>query len=236
MAVALLLPAGWRLALLPLVFLAGAALERARHDHGPQPPPLRDTPAAWRATVSESIGWPAVGVGATLIAAAAALVLVRGDNDSRDGAGRVQSTTRPAAPPALPVRRERVNREFRAHGAAFRVSNETDALWAREIRRRPPGRGRKWVTVAVRGRNLNRPRFDPTRLAYRLRDHHGTAYIGAFRGGTGPRSLAQRGTLDRGQSALVQLGYRVPRSARRLTLVFEDHALSGTQIRVSLGQ
>ncbi len=113
--------------------------------------------------------------------------------------------------------------------------NESDAAWAREIRRRPPGPGHKWVTVAVRGRNVSRRRFDPTRLAYRLRDERDTAYIGAFRGGTGPRSLARRGSLARGESAVVQLGYRVPRSARRLTLVFEEHAVSGTQIVVPLG-
>jgi hypothetical protein len=231
---ALLLPERWRPVLIAPAFIAGAILERARHDHPPRPPALRDTPAAWSATVRNAMGWPAAIAATVLVAAAGVLWLLHGHHTTpRPSAGRVHRV-RPAPLPALRVRRERLDREFRAHGASFRVDRETRALWAREILRRSAGKGHKWITIAVHARNLTRARFDPTRLTYRLRDRHGTAYVGAFRGGTGPRSLAQTGTLARGQAALVQLGFSVPRAARRLTLVFEERSIAGTQIRVPL--
>ena len=231
---ALLLPERWRPLLIAPAFIAGAILERARHDHPPRPPTLRDTPAAWSATVRNAIGWPAAIAATALVAAAGVLLLLHDDRATpRPRAGRVHSV-RPAALPALRVRRERLDREFRAHGAAFRVDRDTSALWALEIRRRAPGKGHKWITIAVHARNLTRARFDPTRLTYRLRDRRGTAYVGAFRGGTGPRSLAQTGTLAPGQAALVQLGFNIPRATRRLTLVFEERPIAGTQIRVPL--
>jgi hypothetical protein len=231
-AAALLLPERWWLALVGLAFVAGAVLERARHDHPPRPPALRDTPAAWSSAVRDAIGWPAAAVASALLAAGLVLLL-DGNRAPRQGPGRVQGV-RAAPLPSLQVRRERLDREFRARGAAFRVRREASALWAREIRRRAAGNGNKWITIAVHARNLTRPRFDPTRLTYRLRDRRGTAYVGTFRGGTGPRSLAQTGTLARGQAALVQLGFSVPRDTPRLTLIFEERPIAGTQIRVPL--
>jgi hypothetical protein len=232
-AAALLLPDRWRLALVPLAFMAGAILERARHDHPPRPPALRDTPAAWSSAVRNATGWPAAAVASALLLAAGGVLLLHGNRAPRQGPGRVQSV-RPAPLPSLEVRRERLDREFRARGATFRVRREASALWAREIRQRAAGNGNKWITIAVHARNLTRPRFDPTRLTYRLRDRRGTAYVGTFRGGTGPRSLAQTGTLARGQAALVQLGFSVPRDTPRLTLIFEERPIAGTQIRVPL--
>jgi hypothetical protein len=76
--------------------------------------------------------------------------------------------------------------------------------------------------------------LEEAQLTYRLRDERGAAFVGDFRGGTGPRSLARTGSLKRGEAALVQLGFRVPAGARGLMLVFEDRLADGTQIRVRI--
>ena len=240
-AAALLLPASLRLLLGPLAFLAGAALERYRHDLPQRPPSLRATPAAWGSSIRRSVGWPAALLAALALAGAGAVLLLRGQETApRSGASSGHASAPVASAPAaaapkLSVRNEQLGREFRAHGAAFRVFIASAAGWARDIRRRPAGRGQRWVTIGVLARNLNRGRFDPTRLAYRLRDARGASYIGDFRGGTGPPSLSQRGSLLSGQAALIQLGFRVFARAGRLTLVFEDRVLADTQIRVALG-
>jgi hypothetical protein len=236
-AAALLLPASLRLLLVPLAFLIGTALERYRHDLPQRPPSLRATPAAWGNAVRRSVGWPAALLAALTLASAGAVLLLFGGKETaqRSGAGPVRASA-PAAPaPQLRVRDERLGQEFRAHGAAFRVFIASAAAWARDIRRRPVAPGQRWVTIGVRARNLGRRRFDPTRLAYRLRDARGASYIGDFRGGTGPPSLSQRGYLLSGQTARIQLGFRVPAGAGPLTLVFEDSALGDTQVRVALG-
>jgi hypothetical protein len=232
-AAALILPERLRPLLVPLAFLAGAALERHRQGLPRRPPSLRATPAAWQAAIGRSVGWPAALAATAALLAAGGLLLHDRDQRPRVGAGRVRAAAPNVATPALAFRDRRLGRTFELHRAAFRVF-VASARWAQAIRRRPPGRGMRWVTVGVRGRNLGRPGFDPTRLAYRLRDDRGAAYIGAFRGGTGPPSLARRGALRRGETALVQLGFRVPRGSRRLTLVFEDRLVDGTQIRVRL--
>jgi hypothetical protein len=232
-AAALLLPESLRPLLIPLAFLAGAALERYRHGLPRRPPSLRATPAAWRASVGRSVGWPAALVAVGAVAVAGALLLGERDPPRSSGGGRVRTSARTPATPALAFRRERLGRRFGNAGAQFRVFLAS-ARWARTIHRRPPGRGRRWVTIGVHARNLRRAQFDPTRLAFRLRDESGAAYIGDFRGGTGPRSLARRGSLAPGESALVQLGFRVPVRAHRLTLVFEDRLVDGEQIRVRL--
>ena len=89
------------------------------------------------------------------------------------------------------------------------------------------------MTVAVHARALARRGFDPTRLPYRLTTSQRVAYVGTFRGGTGPRSLATRGALRAGQAALVQLGFRGRAQARGLALVFEDPS-TDAQLRVPL--
>jgi hypothetical protein len=233
-ALALVLPASLRLLLLIPAFLAGAALERYRRDVGQRTPALRATPAAWLAAVRGAVGWPAALAAAALVALAVVLALPHGHKAPPSGGGSVRAAGTPAPLPAVLVRHERPGAVFRAHGAAFRVYLAGDEAWAREIRLRRPGRGRHWITVGVRARNLWRARFDPTRLSYRLRDRRGAYYVGDFRGGTGPRSLAHSGTLLHGQSALVQLGFSVPARVARATLVFEDRLIDGTQIRVPL--
>lgn len=236
-AAALLLPASLRLLLVPLAFAAGAVLERYRHDLPHRPPSLRSTPAAWAGAIRRSVGWPAALLAALALAGAATVLLLRGgETERRSGPSSVRASVLPAAPaPRLSVRDERLGHKFRAHGAAFRVFVASAAAWARDIRRRPAGPGWRWVTIGVLARNLHRAGFDPTRLEYRLRDAHGASYVGDFRGGTGPPSLSRRGSLMRGQTALVQLGFRVLAHAGALTLVFEDLALGDSQIRVPLG-
>jgi hypothetical protein len=109
-----------------------------------------------------------------------------------------------------------------------------NADWARQIRRRVPGGGRRWVTIAVQATNLDRPNFDPTTLAYRLRDERRSLYAPDAQGGIAPSSRSRRGSLRRGQAADVQLGFRVPTGARRLTLIFEDRLLGPRQVWVPL--
>ncbi len=241
LAAAAVLAAGWlvvpshlRVLLVGLAFVVGGLVERYRTALEPSPPSLRATPHAWRVAVARAVGWPALAAASCAIALAIVVLVVARSDESRSGPGKVRSVTRAAAPPELVVRSHKPDLAFTVRGATFVVHLERRARWAQEILNRPPGRGRTWVTVAVQARNRSRRHFDPIRLSYRLIDANGTAYVGDFRGGTGPRELSTQGALDRGQAALVQLGFRVPARAHRLALVFEDSMVSDQQQRIRL--
>ena len=237
LAAAAVLTAGWlavpshlRVLLVGLAFVVGGMVERYRTALEPSPPSLR----AWRVAVARAVGWPALAAASCAIALAIVVLVVARSDESRSGPGKVRSVTRAAKPPKLVVRSHKPDLAFTVRGATFVVHLERQARWAQEILNRPPGRGRTWVTVAVQARNRSRRHFDPIRLSYRLIDANGTAYVGDFRGGTGPRELSTQGALDRGQAAIVQLGFRVPARAHRLALVFEDSMVSDQQQRIRL--
>ena len=241
LAAAAVLTAGWlvvpshlRVLLVGLAFLAGGMVERYRTAREHPPPSLRATPHAWRAAVTRAIGWPALAAAAGAIALAIVVLVVARSDESRSGPGKVRSVTRAAAPPKLLVRSHKPDRAFTVRGATFVVHLERRAPWAQQILSRPPGRNHTWVTIAVHARNRSRRHFNPNRLSYRLIDTNGTAYVGDFRGGTGPRELSTHGALPRGHAALVQLGFRVPTRAHRFTLVFEDSTVSDQQQRIRL--
>lgn len=88
--------------------------------------------------------------------------------------------------------------------------------------------------VVVNSRNIARDHFNPNRLSYRLRDSRGTLYFPDIGGGTGPFSLSDTGSLERGEVAKAELAFRVPRSRRRLSLVFEPTVHGSVQVRVPL--
>jgi hypothetical protein len=187
------------------------------------------------AGIGRTVGWPAAAAAVALVAASGLLLIGLDGSATREPVGRARGGHAAAGPPPrLRIRVERADRSFRVPGASYRVTLERSAAWAREIRRRSAGPGWHWVTVAVHARALDRRGFDPTRLPYRLASTRGVGYVGTFRGGTGPRSLATRGALRAGQGALVQLGFRVRDHARRLQLVFEDPHATDAQLRVQL--
>jgi hypothetical protein len=241
LAAAAVLTAGWlvvpsqlRVLLVGLAFVVGGVVERYRTALEQPPPSLRATPHAWRVAVARAVGWPALAAATCAIAVAIAVLVIGRGDDNGSGPGTVRSVTRAAAPPELLVRNHKPDLAFTVRGASFAVHRERRAPWARQILSRPPGRGHTWVTLAVHARNRSRPHFNPIRLSYRLIDTHGTAYVGDFRGGTGPRELSTQGVLQRGQAALVQLGFRVPTRAHRFALVFEDSTVSDQQQRIEL--
>jgi hypothetical protein len=88
--------------------------------------------------------------------------------------------------------------------------------------------------VVVNTRNLARDHFSPNRLSYRLRDSRGALYFPDIGGGMGPSSLSDTGSLERGEAAKAELAFRVPRSRRRLSLVFEPTVDGPVQVRVPL--
>jgi hypothetical protein len=181
-------------------------------------------PSRLAAGVRRTVGWPAaIGAGVALAAASALLALGLNRSATREHVGRIRAERTPAGPsPRLRIRTERADHRFHVAGVSYVVALDRSQPWARDILRRNAGRGWRWITVAVHARSLHRRRFNPTRLAYRLTTSQGVAYIGTFRGGTGPRSLATHGALQPGQAARVQLGFRVHRNAHHLALVFED--------------
>jgi hypothetical protein len=220
--------------LLPPAFLAGVWLERCRR--GPvRSRPLGELLSGLHTGVRESVGWPAALTACAVLGAAVAVLLrpAEGQPPPRQGAG-VTGRPKPDPLPGIAVHRARPGREFRIADAAFRATAVVNADWARQIRRRTAGDGRRWVTIAVRARNLHRPDFDPTVLSYRLRDERRRLYAADAQGGTAPPSLARHGSLKHGEVARVQLGFRVPTRARRLTLVFEDRLFGPRQVRVPL--
>jgi hypothetical protein len=187
------------------------------------------------AGIGRTVGWPAAAAAAALVAASGLLLIGLGGSTPQEPVGQARGGHLAAAPPPrLRIRVERADRSFRVAGASYRVTLERSAAWAREIRRRSPGPGWHWVTVAVHARALDRRGFNPTRLPYRLASTRGVGYVGTFRGGTGPRSLATRGSLRAGEAALVQLGFRVRDDARRVQLVFEDPHATDAQLRIPL--
>ena len=235
-----LLPGDWRLLAVPLALLAGTTVERYRQGGRERPLSLTATPREWRRSIA-AVGWPyaLAGVAATAVAAALLGLPAPRDQPPEADAGGVARSSRSAAIPGLPeVKRIRYppGRSIRAPGASFRVSLPAREPWARAIRSRDAGRRATWILVGIDARNLHRRRFNPNALAYRLADAGGNRYAPVVGGGTGPGSLRRTGFLPPGKRAQARLGFRVPRSARGLALVFEPVPDGSLQVEVPLAR
>lgn len=215
--------------------VAGAGVERWRQYRDPRPPSLRATPAAWWATFGRGVGI-GYALPALLLAAAAAAILFV----SLDAREPATGTAPPAAPadagrqPRIPVLNRPEGRPFAVRGVAFMVTASPVADWADAILAEPPGTGRRWLTVAVRTKNIARGSFNPAVLDFRLRGS-GSVLVGPDRqGAVGPPTLTRGGTLPPGESAQVRLGFRVPRDPTRFALFFEPVPNGQRQVRVRL--
>jgi len=235
--VAVLFLDGPRLSALVVAVVAATALERHRQATRPRPLTLTATPRAWRYTIETTIGLRAALLSASLLAAAW-LSLTHtpfGSEGATVHAPPAASTAVDSTGlPALPIRTYRPGQSFSIEGATFRVTLNSLAPWAAHLRTSATGGGSRWVAVQVDTTNLSRSRFDPNDLDYRLRDRRGAVYYADVHGGTGPASLSTPGLLRPGLTAESQLGFRVPRGAESLTLVFEPVIGGPVQVHVDL--
>jgi hypothetical protein len=233
-AFAELLPAKLGLIAVAAALVAGVGLERYRQYRRPIPPPLGDTPRDWMDLVAEEIGLP-YALGALLLAAAAAGILFASVHSRHTTTATVlPPTPENAGPqPRIAVRKEAEGPEFTIKGAAFRVL-PGGASGGGQVESQSPGAGFRWVTVAVEARNTDRKAFDPALLAYRLLGPNAGLIFPDRHGATGPAGLTLNGTLTKGETAVVQLAFRVPEDETKLTLIFEPVSNGPEQVRVAL--
>jgi hypothetical protein len=238
-AAAVLLPGDWRLLAVALALVAGAMVERYRQGGRERPLTLADTPQAWKRALATA-GWPYAGAALAATAAGVALLVLPGLRSQQpEGSARADRASQGAAVTQLPevrVLRRPPGRAVRVRGASFTVFLPAAEDWANEIRSRRAGSSGTWLVVGVDGRNLSRTRFNPNALSYRLRDDRGNRFAPVVGGGTGPASLGRTGFLERGETAQARLGFRVPRAARRMTLIFEPVPDGSVQVQVPLGR
>jgi hypothetical protein len=236
---AVLAPEQLRPVALVAAFVAGATVERYRQGRRGRPLRLAETPAAWGDAVRHSIGVAHALAAGLAAAAALGLVLLpslsRAPSPDRAAAARGHGQA-PAVSdlPRIEVVRPGGGRRFSVRGLSFRVFRIRQASAGVGVAQRPAGRGLEWLQLGVDVRNVGRRRFRPNSLAYRVKDERGRAYWPDVGGGTGPATLAKTGFLERGESAQARLGLRVPRSARRLRLVFEPVPNGSLQVEVPL--
>lgn len=148
-----------------------------------------------------------------------------------------QTTTTPGAASSTrsQVVRSMPRAPLSAGGARFEVVPTANASWAQEVRDEEPRRGTRWVTVAVRTRNVSRRDLILRTLGYRLRTEGGVVL--------GPRALevaegpppAREGRLPIGARASVHLGFEVPFEAGRLSIAFEPGGLDEPTVLVPIG-
>lgn len=195
---------------------------------------------------------PARRAAAFAVAIAALLLLVTvlsgGDDPARQAtpttpsAGRTVTVTATTTVPAVAsartpqVVRGSPRRPLTASGARFEVVPLTDAAWAQEVRAEQPRRGTRWLTVAVRTRNVRRRALVLRSLGYRLRTSRGVIL--------GPRVLdvaegperAREGRLPIGSRASVHLGFELPfEETGGLSLAFEPGGLDEPTVLVPIG-
>ena len=225
-----------------LLQAAGAHAEPPAAEPSPAPPliaRLRGLPPVWRAA--------AFGAAIALLLLVMVL-LPGGDEQPAEPAtatvartvtvtvpGAATRTTAAAPRARAQVIRRRPRAPFTASGARFEVVPTDDASWAQEIRADEPRTGSRWVTVAVRTRNVDRRDLVLRSLGYRLRSG-----VGAI---LGPRALdvaeaparAREGRMPAGARASVHLAFEVPFETRTLALLFEPGGLDGPTVLVALG-
>ena len=186
--------------------------------------------------LSESVGGRTIAAASALAAAAIAILLIPGDEPEPNG------TEEASTPPVVDVgslpdvrtRVGRLGRPLRAAGTTFTVVDASAEDWARDMQEAPAGRGRRWIALAVSATNRSERPLSPAALSYRLADAERDQYYPDRSSGTGPPSLGATGSIGRGQTAEVQLGFRVPTSAAALVLVFEPSEPGSLQVRVPL--
>jgi hypothetical protein len=229
------LPAQLQLLAVAAALIAGVGLERYRQYRAPMPPPLRETPAAWRDLIADEVGLPFAAAALLLAAAAAAVLIVSlPGKDTTTQTALVSTPPAAGTPPQVPTRREPAGRGFMAAGVDFRVTTGAAVATGSATQLADPGADRRWVTAVVTTANVTRKTFDPAMLDFRLRTSHGALIYPDQHGATGPDGLAETGTLRRGQKAQVQLAFRVPSDARGLTLLFEPGKNGSRQVQVPL--
>jgi hypothetical protein len=227
-------------ALLAAGAVAGAAIERYRNARREQPLTLGATPHAWARGVRESIGlWYSLIGGLAAVSALAVLLMPAlsgtGEPDTRAAvSARVAGVK--ISLPAVNVLTRAPGTPFTARGVSFRVSALRAIPASLGPLQRPAGRRLRWMLVGIDSRNLSRPRFRPSAVAYRLEDERGRSYWPDIGGGAGPASLGQTGFLGRGELFRTRLSFRVSRASRRLTLVFEPVPDGSVQVEVPLGR
>ena len=185
---------------------------------------------------------------ALVLAFALAALLAGGDEPpsptatpTAAGPRTVTVTTTTTTPAAAPAARSQVvrgvpRRPFSASGARFEVVPISNAPWAREIRDEQPRRGSRWVTIAVRTRNVSRRDLVLRTLGYRLRTSRGVV-LGArvLDVAEGPRR-AREGRLPVRARASVHLGFEVPmEETGSLSIAFEPGGLDEPTVLVVLG-
>ena len=172
-----------------------------------------------------------------LVAAAGACILVLSTGGDEQGSTAPQT---PAAPPdagpspTLEVRTESAGRPFTASEASFLVIPNPSGSWTEAIVAEDPGASRQWVLVSIEVVNVDRSRFNPALLSYRLRGAGGDLYSPDRGGVVGPNELGTSEGLPRGARAEERLAFRVPSTADRLSLAFEPTLNGPRQVRVPL--
>lgn len=221
------LPGLVRILVVAASFGVGLAFERVRTT-APAGSPLT--------AISESISGRTAALAAALAAGAVALLLIPGDEPERDEADETAAApvVQVGSLPDVRTRRGTVGRPVRAAGATFEVDDADEESWALDMQETPAGHGRRWVALAVTATNRRDERLSPTTLSYRLTDAEQGQYYPDRSSGTGPPSLGATGAIGRGQTAEIQLGFRVPDSAEGLVLVFEPAEPAPLQVRVAL--
>lgn len=225
------------------------------HDPPPQDPqqPARRTAAA-AAILARLQALPparrAVAFAAALVALVALIALLGGGGDDPP-AERAATVTAPprtatvaetttTTPAAAASARSQVVRgtprtPLSASGARFEIVPIAGASWAQQIRDDEPRSGTRWVTVAVRSRNVRRRDLVLRTLGYRLRTERGVI--------VGPRVLevaegpqrARAGRMPAGSRASVHLGFEVPSQAASLSIAFEPGGLDEPTVLVPIG-
>jgi len=219
---------------------AAAAPPPAAQAQAPPGPPVRPSRDAARLKRVPP-GLRAVAAAALLVLLVVLVVLVvlvtGGDDASRTTAPTARTVTvaAPAGASGPQVARGTAREPLTASGARFEVAPIRNAKWARQIRKRQLRSGRRWVTIAVRARNLTRRSLSPGGLGYRLRTRAGLI-IGPVVVELADATAGVRGgRLAIGAQASAHLGFEVPADARDgLTFMFEPGGLGDPAVLVPL--
>ena len=192
------------------------------------PPPGRGAPPPPPGRTPRRLGLAAV-VAVVALAGGAAVVFGRGAHAHRHTAPAPGPALSPAPVPAAHGLRD----PFVVGAARYAVFRDPRQGWTGFVGT-DPGRGRKWLAVTVRVRNLRMTGFDPRVLDYRVYDRSGTAYAPAATLGTGPALGRPAHPLSPGELVEVRLGFRLARGATGLMLRFAP-VPGGEAIVVALG-
>lgn len=153
------------------------------------------------------------------IAAVGVVILIASDETDHElePAGRAIRSQQPRTP-------------FDADGVRLEVVPTSGAGWAAEIREETPDTGRRWITVAVRLRNVSREGFRPGSLGYRVRVEE--PFLAAT--SVGPRIVEAPGRVAVGDRGSAHLGFQVSEDATGLELMLDSRGSSNAEIRVPL--